>query len=684
MRFVAPINLHQRRQRVMSRFSPLFRWTPPVIALAMAITVLASCEPAAQRAPGKIIPVEQPDSEWRMLGRDLAYTRYSPLDQINADNVDRLEVAWRWKQDNFGPRPEYYAQPVPIYVGGMLYSTAGTRRSAMAIEPETGETMWTYRPVEDEERWATAPRRNSGRGVSFWTDGQGDNRVILITRGFYLVALDAQTGIPVAEFGNNGVVDMMEGWRNAENVTPVGNLANTSPATVVGDIILVPPALAAGFRPRSMTNSPGDVVAYDARSGAILWKFKVIPDEGEEGAETWEQNSRSYTGNAGVWTSISADTELGYAYLPVEAPTNDYYGGHRLGDNLYANSLVAVDYTTGEKIWHFQIVHHDIWDYDNPAAPILADVTIDGEPRKIVIQNTKQGYSYVFDRVTGEPIWDMPETDVPASDVPGDRASPTQPIPVKPAPWEHQGISQDDLVDFTPAVRQEAINLMANHRYGPLYQPPSLAEAPDGTIGTIQIPGANGGVNWNMTCLDPVTGVNFIPSNTSISKLALRAPDPEESDMDYFSAGLRAPRVFGQIPLVRPPWGRITAVDMNTGDHVWMAPNGDTPQAIKDLPELAGVDLPRTGKATRIGSLVTSTLLFAGEGFGGDPYLHAYDKATGEVVASIELPAAQSGMPMTYMHNDVQYLIMTVGAGGHPAELIALKLGPEPEAEEGE
>ena len=668
----------------MSRFSPLFRWTPPVIALAMAITVLASCEPAAQRAPGKIIPVEQPDSEWRMLGRDLAYTRYSPLDQINADNVGRLEVAWRWKQDNFGPRPEYYAQPVPIYVGGMLYSTAGTRRSAMAIEPETGETMWTYRPVEDEERWATAPRRNSGRGVSFWTDGQGDNRVILITRGFYLVALDAQSGIPVAEFGNNGVVDMMEGWRNAENVTPVGNLANTSPATVVGDIILVPPALAAGFRPRSMTNSPGDVVAYDARSGAILWKFKVIPDEGEEGAETWEQNSRSYTGNAGVWTSISADTELGYAYLPVEAPTNDYYGGHRLGDNLYANSLVAVDYTTGEKIWHFQIVHHDIWDYDNPAAPILADVTIDGEPRKIVIQNTKQGYSYVFDRVTGEPIWDMPETDVPASDVPGDRASPTQPIPVKPAPWEHQGISQDDLVDFTPAVRQEAINLMANHRYGPLYQPPSLAEAPDGTIGTIQIPGANGGVNWNMTCLDPVTGVNFIPSNTSISKLALRAPDPEESDMDYFSAGLRAPRVFGQIPLVRPPWGRITAVDMNTGDHVWMAPNGDTPQAIKDLPELAGVDLPRTGKATRIGSLVTSTLLFAGEGFGGDPYLHAYDKATGEVVASIELPAAQSGMPMTYMHNDVQYLIMTVGASGHAAELIALKLGEEPEAEEGE
>ncbi len=668
----------------MSRPFLMLRRMAVLMVATLVVVVISACESAPQKEPGRIISVEQSDGEWRMLGRDLAYTRYSPLGQINSDNVDRLEVAWRWKQDNFGPSPEFYAQPVPIYVDGMLYSTAGTRRSAMAIEPETGETIWTYRPVEDQERWASAPRRNSGRGVSFWTDGQGDNRIILITRGFYLVALEAETGLPVPEFGNNGVVDMMEGWRNAENVSPVGNLANTSPATVVGDIILVPPALAAGFRPRSMTNSPGDVVAYDARTGAILWKFKVIPDEGEEGSETWEQDAKAYTGNAGVWTSISADTELGYAYLPIEAPTNDYYGGHRLGDNLYANSLVAVDYRTGEKIWHFQIVHHDIWDYDNPAAPILADVTIDGEPRSIVIQNTKQGYSYVFDRITGEPIWDMPETDVPASDVPGDRAAPTQPIPVKPAPWEHQGITPDDLVDFTPAVRQEAVNLMANHRYGPLFQPPSLSDAPDGTIGTIQIPGANGGVNWNMTCLDPVSGINFIPSNTSISKLALRAPDPEESDMDYFSAGLRAPRVFGEIPLVRPPWGRITAVDMNSGDHVWMVPNGDTPQAIKDLPELAGVDLPRTGKATRIGSLVTSTLLFAGEGYGGDPYLHAYDKATGEVVASVELPATQSGMPMTYMHNDVQYIIMTVGASGHPAELVALKLGEEPEAEEGE
>lgn len=651
--------------------------TGQTIILVLAFSTIIGCESVPEKTPGKIIPVEQSDGEWRMLGRDLAYTRYSPLNQIQKNNVERLEVAWRWKQDNFGPAPEYYAQPVPIYVDGMLYSTAGQRRSAMAIDPGTGETIWTYRPVEEEERWASAPRRSSGRGVAFWTDGKGDNRVILVTRGFYLVALNADTGYPVQEFGENGTVDMMKDWRH--DITPVGNIGNTSPATIVDDIILVPPSLAAGFRPKSKTNSPGDVVAYDVRTGDVLWKFKTVPEDGEEGAETWEQNSKAYTGNAGVWTSISVDQELGYAYLPVEAPTNDYYGGHRLGDNLFANSLVCVDYRTGEKIWHFQIVHHDIWDYDNPAAPILADVTIEGEKRKIVIQNTKQGYSYVFDRLTGVPIWDMPETAVGQTDVPGERSSPTQPIPVKPAPWEHQGITKDDLIDFTPAVRLEALNLMSNHRYGPLFTPPSLAESMDGTIGTIQIPGANGGVNWNMTCLDPVSGVNFIPSNTSISKLALRAPEPEESDMDYFSAGLRAPRVYGEIPLVKPPWGRITAVDMNTGDHVWMVPNGDTPTVIKELPQLAGVKLPKTGKANRIGSLVTSTLLFAGEGYGGDSYFHAYDKTTGAVVASAKLPATQSGMPMTYMHNDVQYIVMTVGGRGHPAELVALKLG-EPEA----
>jgi quinoprotein glucose dehydrogenase len=631
-----------------------------------------ACAPQEQ-PKGKIIPVQQPPEEWRGLGRDLAYTRYSPLDQITRDNVGQVKVAWRWKQENFGPSAEFYAQPCPIYVGGTLYTTAGLRRAAAALDPVTGETLWSYRP-EEGERWENAPRKNSGRGVSFWTDGQGDNRIIYVTRGYYLVALNAETGQPVPGFGKNGVVDMMEGWRGA--VSPVGNVGSTTPPTIVGDVIVVGPSLAAGFRPKSMKNSPGDVTAYDARTGKLIWKFKTVPDEGELGADTWEQNTKSYTGNTGVWTSISADEELGYVYLPVEAPTNDYYGGHRLGDNLFANCLVCLNVRTGERIWHYQIVHHDIWDYDNPAAPILADVTIDGQPRKIVIQNTKQGFSYVFDRVTGQPIWPMEEKTVPASDVPGERASPTQPFPSKPAPFEWQGVSEATLTDFTPAVRAKALEIFKQYRMGPLFTPPSLSEAPDGTKGTIQVPGANGGVNWNMTCFDPETGVNFIPSNTSISLLALRKPEPDESDMDLFSAGLRAPTVDG-IPLIKPPWGRIVAVDMNTGEHKWMVPNGDTPKNIKEHPLLKGVDIPKTGKANRFGSLVTKTLLFVGEGYDGDPYFHAYDKATGQLVASIQLPAAQSGMPMTYMHNGKQYIVMTIGASGFPAELVALALPDE-------
>ncbi|MBT5876326.1 MAG: PQQ-binding-like beta-propeller repeat protein [Candidatus Latescibacteria bacterium] len=660
-----------------------FRSSAFAVVAALAFMVAFSCQQQPQRQPGKIIPLEQPDGEWRSLGRDLSFTRYSPLDQINAENVGSLEIAWRFKQENYGLSPAIGGQSseaTAIYVDGTAYVTAGLRRAVVAIDPGTGEALWSYRPQEDPERFQKAPRPSPGRGVTFWTDGKGDNRIYTVSKGFYLHAIDAETGELVESFGTGGVVDLMAGLRKRDDVDMAGSIGSSSPPTIVNDVIVVGPALAAasGFRPANVANTPGDVQAFDVKTGAPLWTFHTIPDEGETGVETWENDSWKVIGNTGVWTSISADPELGYVYLPVECPTNDYYGGQRPGDNLWANSLVCMDAKTGEMVWHYQIVHHDVWDYDNPAAPILADLTIDGQNRKIVIQNTKQGYSYVFDRVTGEPIWPIEEREVPQSDVPGERTSPTQPHPTNPAPWEQQGISEADLVDFTPAVKREAIKVLSQFRSGPLFTPASLGDAEDGTQGVIQIPGANGGVNWNMTSFDPILGVNYIPSNTSISRLALQTGS-DESGVDFHqSFGRVSTRVFGEILLSKPPWGRITAIDMTSGDHMWMVANGDTPQAVKDLPQLRRANVPKTGKATRVTSMVTSTLLFAGEGYGGDPFLHAYDKSTGDVVASIELPAAMSGMPSTFMHDGKQYIVFTIGERGMPAEFVALTL---PDAE---
>ncbi|MBI4552420.1 MAG: pyrroloquinoline quinone-dependent dehydrogenase [Candidatus Latescibacteria bacterium] len=636
------------------------------------MTVLLAC---AKPPQGKMIPAESKPGEWRQYGNDLAFTRYSPLDQITRENAKDLKIAWHWKQENFGAEPEFYGQTTPIYVDGVLYATAGYRRAVVAIDPATGETLWMYR-MDEGERGDKAPRKNSGRGVSFWTDGQGDNRIFVVTIGFYLVGLNAETGQPIPSFGKNGVVDLMEGLRGREKVDVVGAVGSTSPPTIVNEVIVVGPSLAPGFRPKSMKNVPGDVRGFDVRTGKLLWTFHTVPEPGELGSDTWKEGSGAHTGNTGVWTSISADPELGYVYLPVEAPTNDYYGGHRPGDNLFANSLVCLEAKTGKRVWHYQIVHHDVWDYDNPSAPILANLTVDGKPVKAVIQNTKQGFSYVFDRVTGQPVWPIEERPVGKSDVPGEQTAPTQLFPTNPPPFERQGISTDDLIDFTPKLRAEALEIVKKYRLGPLFTPPSLAQAPDSTKGTIQIPGANGGVNWNMTALDPETGINYIASNTSITLMALKKPGKDESDMNYISATLQAPQVQG-LPLVKPPWGRIVAVDMNTGKHLWMVPNGDASANVKNNPALKGVTLPRTGKITRFGTMVTKTLLFAGEGFGGDPKFHAYDKKTGEIVAELDLPAAQVSLPMTYLHKGKQYIVMSVGAANHPAELVAFSLPEE-------
>ncbi len=610
-------------------------------------------------------------AEWRVYGGDPGHTRYSSLDQIDASNVGDLEIAWRWDARNFGPNPFIRSATTPLVVDGTLYATAGMRRSVVALDPGTGETLWMWQ-MDEGERLSAAPRPNPGRGVAYWSDGAGDDRIVTVTPGYHLAALDAETGRPVEGFGNGGVVDLFEGHRQREGVSFVGSIGQSSPPTVVGDVIVVGSAHEVGLRPPSMTNTPGDVRGFDARTGRLLWTFRTIPEEGELGVDTWDNESWRYTGNAGVWAPISFDPETGYVYLPTEAATGDYYGGHRHGDNLFSTSLVCLDSRTGERVWHFQTIHHDIWDWDNPTFPILADIDVDGQPRKIVAQITKQGFTFVFDRLTGEPIWPIEERPVPASDVPGERASPTQPIPTKPPPFDRQGFTEDDLIDFTPEIKERALEAVADFRMGPIYTPPSLAEAPDGTRGTLALPSTVGGANWEGGALDPETGYLYVGSQTNASVLAM-VEGGDRSDMSYIFGFARA-QIAPGVPIVKPPWGRITALDLSDGSLAWTVAAGDTPPQIAERLGLDVQDMPRTGSVSRAGVLVTRTLLFAGEGASGAPMFRALDKMTGETVAELELPGAQVGLPMTYLHEGRQFIVISVGGGGEPAELVALAL----------
>ena len=637
---------------------------------ACALVLLAA---TAARLPAQ---AGAPAGEWRAWGGDLASTRYSDLSQIHPGNVDRLEVVWRWKMDNFGPTPEGRSQTVPLVIDGTLYATAGMNRDVVAIDAATGQTLWMYRNDEGE-RAERAPRRNSGRGVAYWEDEAGRGRIVTVTPGYHLVALDARTGRPVAGFGTNGVVDLMRGLRVPDGVDPVGMIGNSSPPVVANGVIVVGPAFLTGFRPPSMANVKGDIRGFDAQTGRELWRFNTIPAEGEPGSETWEDGSAVYTGNVGVWPPFSADEELGLVYLPVEAPTSDLYGGHRLGDNLYSSSLVALHTRTGELAWYHQIIHHDIWDYDMPSAPILVDADVEGRgPSRLVVALTKQGWAFVYDRVTGEPIWPIVERDVPPSDVPGERASPTQPFPTRPAPFDLQGLTEDDLIDFTPELRAEALEVIERYRYGPIYTPPSVLEPDGSNLGTIMIPGALGAAAWEGGAVDPETGVLYVGSSTTVTGVAL-APDPEATDMRYIQSQQASTPTVRGLPIVKPPYGRITAIDLKTGEHLWMIPNGDTPADVRDHPALAGLDIPRTGKPTRAGTLVTRTLLFAGEGWGGDPVLRAIDKHTGRVLREIELPGTQNGHPITYEVDGRQLVVLSVGGRGMAPELVALALAPE-------
>ena len=604
--------------------------------------------------------------EWPWYGGNSYAQHYSPLDQINASNVGELEVVWRWSAANFGPRPEARSQITPLMVDGVLYATAGTTRSIVAIDARSGETLWVWRPDEGE-RFDAAPRKMSGRGVAYWTDGDGDRRIITVTPGFHLAALDADTGRPVESFGDDGIVDIMDYIRGPEDNIIIGS---TSPPMVVNDVIVVGPAHGVGARPNSRAQTKGDIQAFDVRTGRRLWTFHTIPAEGEFGYDTWLERSAEYTGNAGAWGPLSADPELGMVYIPVEAPTGDFYGGPRPGNNLFGNSLVALDIETGERVWHYQLIHHDIWDWDNPTAPILLDVTIDGRPVKAVVQTTKQAFAYAFNRETGEPLWPIEEVPVAPSDVPGEWTAPTQPKPTRPAAYDRQGVSVDDLIDFTPEIRAAALAEIEGLRLGPMFTPASLVNAADGTRGTLMLPNYGGGTNWEGGAADPETGYLYVPSSTSPAVAGVR--EDRGTDVNYTFVAGQVPQPLG-LPLVKPPWSRITAIDMNTGEHAWMVPNGDTPEEIANNPALAGVELPPTGGFTRAMLLVTKTLLFAGEGWNGAPVIRALDKATGATLAEVTLPGATGAKPMTYMLDGRQYLVVSIGQPG-PAELVALAL----------
>jgi quinoprotein glucose dehydrogenase len=536
----------------------------------------------------------------------------------------------------------------------------------------------------------------SGRGLSYWTDGK-DERILYVTPGYRLIALDARTGVPIAGFGRSGAVDLKADLDPAMDLTtaPIGLHATP---IVAGNIVIVGAAFETGANPKSRRNIKGAVRGFDVRTGKRLWVFKTIPEPGEVGHETWENDSWAYTGNTGVWAQISVDEELGMAYLPVELPTHDYYGGARPGNGLFGESLVAIDYRTGERKWHYQLVHHGLWDMDIPCAPLLVDIRVNGRAIKAVAQPSKQAFLYVFDRVTGQPVWPIEERPVPQGDTPGEKYSPTQPIPTRPAAYDRQGLAIDDLIDFTPELRAEAVKAIAQYRIGPLFTPPAVSRA-EGPIATLSMATQAPATNWPGGSYDPETHILYVYSQSAVATLGLMPPADGTADGVRYHQGTvltgarrsggsgsataqaggaaTAPTVQG-LPLIKPPYGRINAINLDAGDILWQVPHGETPDAIRNHPALKGLNIPRTGRQGQVGTLVTRTLVIAGEpGFGPTPsgqrgsMLRAYDKRTGADAGAVYMPAPQTGSPMTYMLNGRQYLVVAISGGSYSGELVA-------------
>ncbi len=614
-------------------------------------TLLGTPEAAAQSGA--------PNGEWPSYGGDLGSTKYSALDQIDATTVQRVSVAWQWQSPDdalaaaiTGITPGTF-KGTPIMVGGVLYIRTSFSLVA-AIDAATGEQLWVFDPASYEAGRPTNLGFNT-RGLAHWEAGD-ESRILVTTTDAFLWALDAATGKPIPGFGKDGSIDLTEGMRR-----PVPRSAYTmmSPPLVIDDVVVVGSSVS--DVPQYMLAPPGDVRAFDVRTGEQRWIFQTIPQPGEFGHDSWADNSWEYTGNTNVWTMMSADEELGLVYLPIGTPTNDWYGGHRLGDNLFAESIVAVEAATGRRVWHYQTVHHGVWDYDLPAAPILADVTVDGRQIKAIAQPTKQGFLFVLDRESGEPVWPIVERPVPPSTVPGERLSPTQPFPTRPAPFERQGVFEDELIDFTPELRAEALQLIGEFDYGGLYTPPSER-------GTINSPGWFGGANWWGAALDPETGVLYIPSRTTTIVVQLVEANPDRSDFRYMRGGPQAVRGPQGLPIHKPPYLRMTAIDLNSGDHLWQVPLGDGPrQRIIDM----GVPDPGPlGGGNYSGPVLTETLLFVGHSgvrdggaSTGDAIL-ALDKRTGETVHTIPLPGSPTGTPMTYMADGKQFIVVATTGDG--------------------
>jgi len=619
--------------------------------------------------------------EWTTLGSDWAHTRYSPADQITAENFTDLEVAWEWDGASFQAQS---GRSTPSFINGRLYTVAGARRHVVAIDPKSGATIWSYREP-DTGRWEYSMRADYGKGVGY-ANIDGKDVIYIISPGFFLTALDAETGAPLEGFGKpvpidgfpeTGVVDLLADLGHPYDPydgIPLerGYITSSSPPIVVNGVVIVGNSAEQGYNQSRIENVPGDILGYDARTGEFLWKFNVIPRPGEYGHETWENDAWETTGDISSWAPISADPELGIVYIPTNGVTIDYYGGHHPGDNLYGTSLIALDVRTGERQWHFQMVHHDIWNYDTPTAPILLDVNTDQGLTPIVAQATKQGMVYTFNRITGEPVWPIEEIPQPQSQVPGEKLAATQPIPTKPAPYDMQGLTLDNLTDFTPEIRQQAINAVADFQLGGVFNPPIERNAPSGKLAALYCP--SGSVNiTHPPVADPESGVMYIISSTGCGQRQLVSgaeadtfyENPTGTTFSRYAAangGPSARHPLG-IPLWKPPYSRVTAIDMNTGDHLWMIPAGETPDRIKNLPELASLDIGNTGSGTAGPMVATETLLIYGNPVSdGTAHLFAIDKATGREIGRIEAPAQSRYGMSTWVHEGKQYLILQTGS----------------------